>query len=114
MMAKKSHTHVLAKPHVMVQSNGIRKTMPTGTPCSPTERQVLNMPDVFLRADGGRDREESRDHGMKFHSVGHIKDLAAETDDANTLRSMLSEEETGRDRKTVVKALSKRIKEVKG
>ena len=112
-MAKKSHTHVLAKPHVMVQGNGIRKMMPTGTPCSPTERQVLNMPDVFLRADGGEDREESREHGMKFHSVGHIKDLAEETEDVDTLKAMLSEEETGRDRKSVVQALKKRIKELK-
>lgn len=111
-MGNKSHTHVLAKPHGMMQSNGTRKLMPTGTPCSPSERQVLNMPDVFLRADGKTDRAESREHGMKFHSVGHIKDVTAESEDVELLEKMLGEEETGRARKSALAALKKRIKEL--
>jgi hypothetical protein len=104
-----SHTHVLAKPHKMIDEEGNRRVMPAGTPCSPTERQSKNMPDVFLLKDGQSEPEPSTGHRLKELSIGAIKDLVGGIDDIEELDTMLAEEEHGRNRKGAIKAIEDRI-----
>lgn len=106
------HTHVLAKPHSLVV-DGKRVMAPAGTPCSPTARQVANMPDVFLVA--GADGTVSpvakvpTTYGLRGMSVGQIKDEVAKVEHVAVLEAMREEEVAGRDRKTALEAIDARV-----
>jgi hypothetical protein len=102
-----SHTHILAKPHSMIDENGTRKICPAGTPCSPTERQIKNMPDVFVSA--GKATPAPKSVGASDKSVSAIRTLAASSNDIAELEALLADERHGRERKGAISALTDRI-----
>ena len=103
------HTHVLTRPHKMTDEHGTRRFMPAGTPCSPTERQVLNMPDVYASADGTPATAAGEAHGLRDKSVNLIKALVLKTEDLALLDEYALEEEAGRNRKGAMGAINDRI-----
>lgn len=102
-------THLLTKPHSMLDEDGHRRRMPAGTPCSPTERQVKNMPDVFAPIDGSAPRIEQTAHRLKEFSVGGIKELVENVEDIELLDEYAAEEESGRNRKGAMAAIVSRM-----
>jgi hypothetical protein len=109
-MAK--HTHVLTRPHKMNDEYGTRRFMPAGTPCSPSERQVLNMPDVYASADGTPATAAGEAHGLRDKSVNLIKALVLKTEDLALLDEYALEEEAGRNRKGAMGAIQDRIEDL--
>ena len=107
----KKHSHMLTKPHSMIGEDGRRRVMPAGTPCSPTERQVKNMPDIFVLANGHGEVAPAS-VGAKNYSVGAIKNLAAASEDIEQLRTLLADEKYGRNRKRAIDALTVKITEL--
>ncbi len=103
------HTHLLAKEHGIIDDDGNRVNAPAGTPVSPTEAQLKNMPDVFLGLDSHPVDEVSSEHGMKGMSVTSIKDKVEEIDDFGVLEAMIAEEESVRNRKGAKSAIADRI-----
>jgi hypothetical protein len=103
------HTHVLAKEHGIIDDDGNRVKAPAGTPVSPTEAQLKNMPDVFLGTDGHAVDSVSEEHGMRGKSITSIKDEVAEITDFAVLEAMMAEEEAVRDRKGAKTAIAARI-----
>lgn len=109
-MAK--HTHILARPHKMADEKGVRRFMPAGTPCSPSERQILNMPDVFASVDGSPAAKAAEAHGLRDISVNLIKTRVEKIYDIALLDEYALEEEVGRNRKGALLAIQKRIEEL--
>ena len=103
------HTHVLAREHSIFDGDGKRYKAPAGTPVTPTEAQLRNMPDVFLGTDGHAVDEVPAAHGMKGKSITSIKDEVAELTDFAVLESMIAEEEAVRNRKGAIAAIAARI-----
>lgn len=102
------HTHLLAKPHRILGTDGKRITASAGTPITPTEAQLQNMPDVFLLRDGHAVGEFDEKHDMRGKSVGSIKDHIADISDFEVLEEMAAEESQGRNRPGAMNAITKR------
>ncbi len=106
------HTHVLAREHSIFDDDGKRFVAAAGTPVSPTEAQLKNMPDVFLGLDGHAVDTVSTEHGMKGLSITSIKDRVADLTDFAVLEAMSAEEEAVRNRKGAISAIAARIEEL--
>ena len=103
------HTHVLARVHSIIDDDGNRVKAPAGTPVSPTDAQLKNMPDVFVGQDGQPVDEVPSEHGMKGMSNTAIRDRVAEITDFAVLEAMMAEEEAVRNRKGAKDAIAARI-----
>lgn len=93
----------------MFVGDGYRKFYPAGTPCSPTEQQVKNMPDLYAPIDGSAPAAEKTSHGLRGMSIGSIKEKIKKIDDVETLDEYMAEEESGRNRKGALEAIRSRL-----
>ncbi len=105
------HTHLLARPHRMVM-DGERKIFPTGTPCTPSESQLRNMPDVFLLAGGGPTDHPGDKYGLKNKSNAQVVEAVDGIDDIELLDAWGREEHAGRRRLGAMSAIKARIEEL--
>ncbi len=110
-MSKTEHTHRLARAYSHIVE-GKRVEGRVGDPITPTKNQLRNQPDCFVSEDGTKTKAPSNTTGIKAVAASSAVDHVAGITDREVLEAMLEEEQTGRERVTVTRAIEDRLDEL--